>query len=71
MISTNTSNAALPTLTPDCSIVGCHRASAVALTQTHPLWASPLRSNVCARHQQALMKEAKSARVTVAVEHDF
>ena len=52
---------------PDCSFDGCFRASAVVLTQTHPLWASPLRIDVCASHRAALMKEAKAAGVTVAV----
>ena len=41
----------------------------VTLTQTHPLWASPLRIDVCAKHQRALIKEARAAGVTVTVEH--
>ena len=52
-------------LAPDCSIDRCFRASTVALKQTHPLWASPLRINVCATHKQVLIEEAKAAGVTV------
>ena len=52
----------------DCSIDRCFRPAAVALEQTHPLWASPLRINVCAKHQKALLEEAAAAGVTVTVE---
>ena len=55
-------------LPPDCSIDRCFRASVVTLTQTHPLWASPLRIDVCAKHQRTLTREAKAAGVTVTVE---
>lgn len=68
MISTNASSESLVSPTPDCSIDGCFRASAAILTQTHPLWASPLRIEVCARHQGPLTREAKAAGVTLAVE---
>ena len=56
-------------LAPDCSIDRCFRASVVALTQTHSLWASPLRVEVCAMHERILIREAKAAGVTVTVEH--
>ena len=56
-------------LPPDCSIDRCFRATVVTLTQTHPLWASPLRIDVCAKHQRILTREAKAAGVTVTVEH--
>jgi hypothetical protein len=68
-ISTKASSESLHGLTPDCSVDGCFRASAAVLIQTHPLWASPLRIDVCAKHQQAVTKEAKAAGVTVIVEH--
>ena len=69
VISTNASSESLLRLTPDCSVDRCFRASAVALTQSHPLWASPLRINACAKHQKTLINEAKAAGVTVTVEH--
>ena len=69
VISTNAPTESHLTLTPDCSIDGCFRASAAILVQTHPLWASPLRIDVCARHQQAVIKEAKAVGVTVIVQH--
>ena len=71
MISVNAPTESFLALIPDCSIDGCYRASAVALTQTHPLWASPLRINVCANHQANLTKEAKAAGVTVTVEQRY
>jgi hypothetical protein len=55
-------------LAPDCSIIGCFRASVAHLTQTHPLWASPLRIDVCTTHQRTLTREANAAGVTVTVE---
>ena len=55
-------------LPPDCSIDRCFRATVVTLTQTHPLWASPLRIGVCAKHQRVLTREAKAAGVTVTAE---
>ena len=55
-------------LAPDCSIARCFRASVGTLTQTHPLWASPLRIDVCATHQRTLTREAKAAGVTVTTE---
>ena len=55
-------------LPPDCSIDRCFRASVVALTRTHPLWASPLRIEVCAKHERTLTREAKAAGVAVAAE---
>ena len=71
MIRTDTSSESLLAPTNDCSIDGCYRAAAVALTQSHSLWVSPLRINVCASHQGALTKEAEAAGVTVAVEHRY
>jgi hypothetical protein len=55
-------------LAPDCSIDRCFRASLVTLTQTHPLWASPLRIDVCATHQRTLTREAEAAGVTVTID---
>jgi hypothetical protein len=52
-------------LSPDCSVDRCFRPSTVALMQTHPLWSSPLRINVCTMHKQVLVMEAKAAGVTV------
>ena len=71
MISTDVPSESVLAVNPDCSIDGCYRAAAVALTQSHSLWVSPLRINVCASHQGALTKEAEAAGVTVAVEHRY
>ena len=71
MISTNTPFRSLAGLNPHCSVDRCFGASAVAVTQTHPIWASPLRVNLCDKHQKALLKEAVAAGVTVTVEHHF
>ena len=54
---------------PTAASIGCFRASVATLTQTHPLWASPLRIDVCAKHERILTREAKAAGVTVTVEH--
>ena len=66
-VSTNAPFRSQLGLAPDCSIDRCFRASVVTLTQTHPLWASPLRIDVCAKHQKPITKEAKAAGVTVTV----
>ena len=67
-VSTNTPFRRQLGLAPDCSINSCFRASVAALAQTHPLWASPLRIEVCANAERILTREAKAAGVTVTTE---
>ena len=70
-ISTNSTFRTLVGLNPHCSVDRCFGASAVAMTQTHPLWASPLRANLCVKHERAFVKEAAAAGVTVTVDQRF